>query len=312
MRVAIAGSGAMGCRFGYMMSEAGHEVVLLDRWQEHIDAINANGLRIDWEGEDRVAHLPIMRPEEATGDFDLVICFTKALGLDPMLKAMQSVLKEHTMVLCLLNGIGHEETVSKYVPASNFLLGTTIWTAGLNGPGHAHLYGSGTVALQNTDGTDEGVAAAKRIAEVMDAAGLNTEFSANVKHAIYRKAALNGVVNGLCALLDCNLQSFGDTVAAAEVAPVIVSEFAMVAALEGIEMDQEEVNAYIRSIYSPEAIGEHYPSLHQDLIQQHRLTEIDFLNGAVARKAKAAGLRAPYCELVTYLVHAKEQLLGAK
>lgn len=35
MKIAIAGAGAMGCRFGYMLLEAGHDVTLIDSWQEH-------------------------------------------------------------------------------------------------------------------------------------------------------------------------------------------------------------------------------------------------------------------------------------
>lgn len=43
MKIAIAGAGAMGCRFGYMLLEAGHDVTLIDSWQEHVDAIRSKG-----------------------------------------------------------------------------------------------------------------------------------------------------------------------------------------------------------------------------------------------------------------------------
>ncbi len=33
MLVYIAGSGAMGCRFGYQLSKTNHEVILLDNWE---------------------------------------------------------------------------------------------------------------------------------------------------------------------------------------------------------------------------------------------------------------------------------------
>ena len=44
MKITIAGSGAMGCRFGGALSAAGNDVLLLDGWPEHVDAINASGL----------------------------------------------------------------------------------------------------------------------------------------------------------------------------------------------------------------------------------------------------------------------------
>ena len=46
MKITIAGSGAMGCRFGAALFEAGHEVALLDGWREHVTAINEAGLRV--------------------------------------------------------------------------------------------------------------------------------------------------------------------------------------------------------------------------------------------------------------------------
>ena len=58
MKITIAGSGAMGCRFGGALSAAGHDVVLLDGWREHVDAINASGLRIDEPSGSRVVRVP--------------------------------------------------------------------------------------------------------------------------------------------------------------------------------------------------------------------------------------------------------------
>ena len=44
MKVVIAGAGAMGCSFGFMLQKSGHDVILLDGWQDNIDAIRKNGL----------------------------------------------------------------------------------------------------------------------------------------------------------------------------------------------------------------------------------------------------------------------------
>ena len=46
MKITVAGAGAMGCRFGAALFEAGHDVTLLDGWREHVAAINAGGLRV--------------------------------------------------------------------------------------------------------------------------------------------------------------------------------------------------------------------------------------------------------------------------
>ncbi len=49
--------------------------------------------------------------------------------------------------------------------------------------------------------------------------------------------------------------------------------------------------------------------MHQDLIQHHRLTEIDYINGYVSKKGKEFNIPTPYNDLLTTIVHSKEQLL---
>ncbi len=52
--------------------------------------------------------------------------------------------------------------------------------------------------------------------------------------------------------------------------------------------------------------------MHQDLIQNHRPTEIDYINGAVAKKGDVLGIATPYCHMITDLIHAKEHVLKIK
>ena len=65
-------------------------------------------------------------------------------------------------------------------------------------------------------------------------------------------------------------------------------------------------------MHTAEIAANHYPSMHQDLIQNHRLTEIDYINGAVARKGVRLGIATPYCQMITDLIHAKESILEIK
>lgn len=49
MKIAIAGAGVLGSGFGYHLHEAGHDVTLLDNWDEYIQAVQTNGLTINSE-----------------------------------------------------------------------------------------------------------------------------------------------------------------------------------------------------------------------------------------------------------------------
>lgn len=313
MKIIIAGAGAMGSRFGLMLHQAKNDVILIDGWQEHIDLIKQNGLKANFNGEEVVENISIYHQNDVSSvDFsaDLVILFTKAMQLDGMMQSINNMVGENTKVLCLLNGIGHEDVIKKYVPLSNIILGNTMWTAGLEGPGKAKLFGNGSIDLQNL-GTD-GKEAAEEVIEVLNAANLNAKYSDNILSSIYKKACVNGTMNGLCTILDSNMAGFGETDVADDIVEAIVSEFAAVAERENATLNIPEVLAQIKTCYNRETIGLHHPSMYQDLIINNRLTEIDYINGAIVRKGKEYGIETPYCSFLTQLVHAKEQILGAK
>ncbi|MGZ7196659.1 ketopantoate reductase C-terminal domain-containing protein, partial [Streptococcus pyogenes] len=80
-----------------------------------------------------------------------------------------------------------------------------------------------------------------------------------------------------------------------------------------VNLDAQEAIHFIETkAYNRETLGLHYPSMHQDLIQNNRLTEIDSINGAIAKKGRKYGIPTPYSNLVTNLIHAKEELRKAK
>lgn len=259
MNITIAGAGAMGSRFGLMLHQAGHKVILVDGWADHVKAIQKNGLQANFNGEELVAKLPIYLQNEVepTLSSDLIILFTKAMQLEAMLTDIQPLIKEHTNVLCLLNGIGHEEIIEKYVPKEHIMIGNTMWTAGMEGPGRVKLFGNGTVALKNLVSDSKAKQAADHIVEILNSAGLNAQYSENILHAIYKKACVNGTMNGLCTILLSNMADFGDTTPAHTIVERIVSEFAAVAKYENVDLNVEETVDYIeKNCYNRDTIGD--------------------------------------------------------
>lgn len=304
MRIYIAGAGAMGCRFGYQLTQSGEDVILLDKWPDHIEAIQENGLVVTGDKEDTVS-IPIMQPEEATDPADLIILFTKAMQLSDMLSSIQPIIGDETRVLCLLNGLGHLERIEQYVQKKHILMGVTVWTAQLNGPGQVHLSGTGAINLQSVDAAGDAIG--QEVVDVLNKAELNATYDRDVWPSIWRKVCVNGTMNGTCALMDANIGEVFAHDAGLRIVRQLIHEFVTVAAAEGITIDKEEMYQYVIDV--SQKVGTHYPSMHQDLIQQHRLTEIDFINGAVAKIGQKHGLDTPYCQMLTDLIHLKEGIL---
>lgn len=306
MKIAIAGSGALGCGFGYQLQKNGQDVTLLDNWEDHIQAIKDNGLTVKVNGTEGNQKMKISKPEEATGKMDAIFVFTKAMGLKPMMESIRHLIGGDTKIICLLNGLGHLDTLEQFVDRKNIIMGTTVWTAGIEAPGVTHLNGQGPVELQNSDPAEE--EAARLIVDILEKSGLYGVYSTNVNFTTWRKACVNGTMNALCALLDATIEKVFQSSTIDSMLIGIVTEFAAVAeAQDNIKLDVDETINYLKAV--ADKVGAHYPSMHQDLANK-RPTEIDYLNGAVAEASKKLGLQAPYCQKITDLIHAKEEILG--
>ena len=305
MKIAIAGSGALGCGFGYMMQKGGNDVTLLDFWEDHINAIRKSGLSITVNGKEENSTIPVGKPAEIKDTFDVVFIFTKSMGLRHMLEQIKHVLTNETRVVCLLNGLGHDNTISEYIPKKNIIMGTTVWTGGIDAPGKTHFMGEGPVEVQNSDASEE--QGTRKIVKMMAECGLNGVYSQDVHFTTWRKAFVNGTMNALCSLLDCDIKQLFETSQTDALVTGIVKEFSRVAETEGVQLDVGETVAYLKAVAAK--VGGHYPSMHQDL-KNKRPTEIDFLNGVVAKKSEELGVEAPYSNQITQLIHAKEDILG--
>ncbi|QXW65061.1 2-dehydropantoate 2-reductase [Streptobacillus moniliformis] len=308
MKVIIAGTGAMGATYGSMLKKSGNEVIFLDLWQENVEAINKNGINFKNLGvEENIkaeAYLPSGYKESA----DLIVVFTKSMQLKQMLNDVKHLISEKTSVLCLLNGLGHIDTLKEFVKPEQILMGVTVLTAGMKGAGMFEVTNYGKTEIQNI--SEAGKENAIKVVECINNSGLPTVYSEDILFSIWRKACINGTMNACCALLDCNMLELGKIEKSRELLGKIVEEFAAVAKKEGTTLDVEEITNLVCWFTTEEFQGvKHYPSMHQDLIQKRRLTEIDYLNGYVSKKGKEYGLDTSFCDLITILVHGRESVL---
>ena len=310
MKILFAGAGALGSRFAYMLHKNGEDVTLIDSWQEHVEKIKKEGLKVLIDGEDLGnVNIPIYYPEELTGQYDVVFVATKSMQLRPTLEFLKPFIKDTTKVICILNGLGHVDTLKEYVNPENILIGVTVWTSGLGGPGVLKATGSGKTEVKQV--AEQDTQEAHLLIERCNAAGLNMIYSDNVYQSIWHKAGLNCVLNTYCTIIDCNIGEYGSYKDHQKLTDMLLDEVVAVGRAEGVDVQHEVISANISKIFPPELAGLHYPSLYQDM-KNGRLTEIDYLNGAVARLGEKHNIQTPICTLVTHLIHAKEHVNGNK
>ena len=93
MKIAVVGTGAMGSVYAGLLADAGHEVWAVDVWQEHLDALEREGLRIEGaSGERTVRDIRTASDMAKVGCCDFYIVATKASGVGAAARAIAPVM----------------------------------------------------------------------------------------------------------------------------------------------------------------------------------------------------------------------------
>ena len=78
MRICFLGAGALGSAIGGSLAEGGADVVLVDAWAEHVEAMNRDGLTLREGGVDRKVKVRATTSASVVGPVDLVIVLVKS------------------------------------------------------------------------------------------------------------------------------------------------------------------------------------------------------------------------------------------
>lgn len=300
--ILIAGAGAIGCRIAIHLTRANYSITLVDDWEPHVSAIRQNGLAVNEDNQTTTLTLPITTPNAAHEPYDIIILAMKAIDAEKMVQTLHdnNAIGKGTMVLSVMNGLGHEERLSQIIPLENIFLGVTMWTAQLTKPGTVQLSGDGNIILQRADNVLD--QRAFDLVHIFNDAQLNAKVSTDIMQTVWSKVTLDCVLNPICALFNKTIHEFSLNSVAPKLVKALVEENVEIAKTKGVHLNSETIIQNIENAYSIEQQGAHYPSMHQDL-QSKRYTEVDYLNGQVAAYAHEAGISSPHNNAYTLLMH---------
>ena len=303
MNIAIIGAGAMGCIYGMYFSRK-NDVLLVDVMQDHVDAINANGLEfthLDGTTE-FVKNVRATTDTSACSPAELVVLLTKGYQSEAALEANKALIGPDTIVCSLQNGYGNADDIVKYVPEEQIVLGTSGGGAIVAGPGKILHKGQGPTQLGCMTADQS---KAEIVAKAMNECGVpSVELIPDVKKLLWSKLFVNIGINPICAITgETNISIVNNTFSRA-VSAMVVREAVEVANATGMHFDADEMVQHTLDI--AEVTGGNICSMLAD-VNHKRRTEVDRINGAAVSEAAKVGMKAPLNEMITALIHAKEQ-----
>ncbi len=302
MKICVVGCGAVGSLFAANLSLLDDvEVVAYDLSAEHVDAINANGLRLSGAG-DVLGHPRATTDAAAIGQCDFAIVATKAMHTDAAMAATAGALAG-ACVATVQNGIGNEEVLARHV--EKVIRGTTFPAGKIVAPGHVQWDVKGDTTLGPFEPSPAPSAEIERLADACTRAGMPTAAVADARGPQWRKVIFNASTNPIGALTGLTHGRVCERPDLRALVTGLVDEGKAVAAAQGIELDADP-EALIDHAARPEVAYDHKASMLQD-VEAHRSTEIDYLNGGIVRFGREHGVPTPLNEAIWALVKGVEQ-----
>ncbi len=302
MKICVVGCGAVGSLFAANLAQLDDvEVWAYDASQAHVDAINANGLRLSGAGEVLSHPRATVDPAELPAcDFGIVA--TKAMHTDAAIGATAHAFATGA-VATVQNGIGNEEVLARHV--ERVIRGTTFPAGKILEPGHVQWDVKGDTTLGPFEPSPAAQADIERLADACTRGGMPTTAVADARGPQWRKVIFNASTNPVGALTGLTHGRVCERPDLRALVTGLVDEGKAVAAAQGIELDSDP-EVLIDHAAKPEVAYNHKASMLQD-VEARRSTEIDYLNGGIVRFGREHGVPTPLNAAIWALVKGVEQ-----
>ena len=299
MKVCVVGCGAIGSLFAAHLAKLEDvEVWAFDLDQDHIDAINANGLRLSGESDVHSHPNATSNPEDIPPcEFGIVA--TKSLHTRAAIESTASVFQDGA-VCTVQNGVGNEEIIAEYVP--RVIRGTTFPAGHVVEPGHVEQDTGGQTWLGPFEPKPATMAEIELLAERLTEAGIDTLAMEDARGAQWTKLIFNAATNPIGALTGLPHGVACDQPALRKVISGLVAEGVAVADALGITLDSDPDKLVD---HAREVAYHHKASMLQDALAR-RPTEVTALNGGIVKFGEETGVPTPLNQAIWTLIEGLE------
>lgn len=304
-KIAVMGSGAVGCYYGGLLARAGAPVTLIGR-QAHVDGVAAHGLKIDGlrAGLRFIEHIALAASTHANAarDAQWILFSVKSIDTEVAARQLAPHLDPQAIVIGLQNGVDNIERIRAQLP--NPVVPAVVYVAAaMAGPGIVRHTGRGDLVIGNMGARP--VLSDARLGEIsalFERARIPCRVSDNVEGELWVKLLMNCAYNAISALGRSQYKRMAASPEVLEVMRRAVREVLAVAAAARVTMPPGDLVEAACAL--ADAMPEATSSTAQDLALGRR-TEIDHLNGYVLRRGQALGVPTP----VNQTLHALVRLL---
>jgi 2-dehydropantoate 2-reductase len=289
-----------------MLARAGHPVTLIGR-APHVQAIGSRGLQLHMAGRVEAVDVAASTDLAAVRSADLVLVCVKSTDTEAVARQLAPLLDPDALVLSLQNGVDNAATIARHVRQP--VVPTVVYVAtAMPQPGAVAHHGRGDLVIGPLDAVQaQDAGHQQRLQAVVDlfaTAQVPVRIAPDVMGELWSKLMVNCAYNAISGLAQLPYGRMAALPAIVEVQRAVVREVVAVAQAEGQRLRLDAALEAMANI--ARAMPEQLSSTAQDMARG-KPTEIDHLNGFVARRGAALGVATP----VNQTLHALVKLVEA-
>ncbi|MEL9999894.1 MAG: 2-dehydropantoate 2-reductase [Desulfurococcaceae archaeon] len=278
--ICIIGGGAVGGVLAYFLYRSGikHIPVYYASEESYKEVKNQGGVYVYDKKLNEEFLVPVVPRHHETPIDRCFFVFNavKAYDVPGSLRLTQKIAIREGLVIMLQNGFGSLELAEESIHGTKVAGGVVYYGAERAKRGRV-IYHGGNVMLV---GCRKALCLELlELTRVFRLGGLDFRVVSDIDYYRWLKLALNAVVNPMTAVLRARnkviLEEEG-----LELARLILREVCEAAKLQGYELDEERLLAYVKR--NVEAVADNISSMAQDVVHG-KTTEVDYINGYVAR-----------------------------
>ena len=300
IRVAVIGCGAIGSLYAAHLARVpGVQVWAVDPWAEHVDAMNARGLRVTGLAE-FVATVNARTDGRDVPACDFGLVATKAPHTRAAVEGARAAVAD-AAVVSVQNGLGNEEVIAELVP--RVIRGSIVTAGAIAAPGVVRYDAPGDSWFGPFEPRPAPMGEIERLARLLTDGGLRTHAVEDARGPQWTKVIFNAATSPLAALTGLSVGRVCTDTGLRPLVERLIAEAEAVCEQAGIVLTRSPREAVAEAI--AEAY-DHKPSMLQDVLAR-RPTEIDVLNGGVSAEGRRVGVPTPLHDSMVALVHGLER-----
>src|SRR5580658_6820576 len=308
MRMLVVGAGSIGGLFGGRLAQAGRDVTFLVR-AGRAEQLRRDGLQIVSPLGNATVRPKLLASKDLHEAFDVVFVSVKAYSLESAIGDFAPAVSDQTMILPILNGMKHMDTLAAHFGARAVLGGACKAATMLDKQGRiVQLTKLQDLAYGEMDGSrSERVT---RLHQFMQGAGFEARISESIALEMWQKWTLLATLGGATCVMRGNTGEIEAANGGREFLAKFLSEVVSVIQAVGTELGEAFIAATSAALLTPGAPTT--SSLYRNR-QAGNPVEADQILGDLLQRGTKAGLRSPLISAAyTHLCVYQNRLAAAR